>query len=148
MTTQTAWRFTGTEGADDAVLTLTQLDAQELIDLQDVAVIRWPQYATQPTALEHVTDDGSRASSLAKKLRKGGIDTAMLEAVKGDMRPGTSALVLLTSDTAIDAVAKAFEGRDMELVRSDLSVPQQDQIRAAFRNAADARRGMPPGNPT
>ncbi|HMH92601.1 MAG TPA: hypothetical protein VK586_16135 [Streptosporangiaceae bacterium] len=52
----TAWRFTGTEGADEAVLRLQQLDAQELIDVQDVAVLRWPHYASQPTAQEHVTD--------------------------------------------------------------------------------------------
>ena len=40
----TAWRFTGTEGADAAVLRLKQLDTQGVIEMQDVAVIRWPQY--------------------------------------------------------------------------------------------------------
>ena len=44
----TAWRFSGTEGADGAVLRLKQLDAQELIDVQDVAVLRWPQTAAAP----------------------------------------------------------------------------------------------------
>jgi uncharacterized membrane protein len=138
MSTLTAWRFSGTEGADDAILRLKQLDAQELIDLQDVAVIRWPQYAGQPTAQEHVTDEGGRASSFAKKLRKAVIDSSMVESVKGDMTPGTSALVLLTSDAVIDTIAKAFDGQHMELVRSDLSVQQQDQVRAAFGDPPDA----------
>jgi uncharacterized membrane protein len=128
----TAWRFSGTEGADAAVLRLKQLDSQGVMDVQDVAVIRWPQYASGPQVQEHVTEEGSRASSLAKRIRKAGIDSAMLEAVKDDMRLGTSALVLLSADAAIDAVAKAFEGQAMELIRSDLSVQQEDELRAAF----------------
>jgi uncharacterized membrane protein len=132
----TAWRFSGTEGADDAVLRLKQLGAQELIDVQDVAVIRWPQYAGAPQLQEHVTDEGSKASSFAKKLSKAGINAAMLEAVKGDMTPGTSALVLLSHDAAVDTVAQAFEGHAMELMRSDLSVQQEDRLRAAFSDPA------------
>ena len=132
----TAWRFSGTEGADAAVLRLKQLDTQDLIDVQDVAIIRWPQYAAAPQAQEHVTDEGSKASSLAKKIRKAGIDSAMVESVKGDMTPGTSALVLLSADAAMDTVAKAFEGQAMELMRSDLSVQQEDQLRAAFSDQA------------
>ena len=128
----TAWRFSGTEGADTAVLRLKQLDTQDLIDVQDVAVIRWPHYASAPQAQEHVTDEGSKASSFAKKLTKAGIDGSMLEAVKGDMTPGTSALVLLSVDAAVNTVARAFEGHAMELMRSDLSVQQEDRLRAAF----------------
>jgi uncharacterized membrane protein len=130
----TAWRFSGTEGADGAVLRLKQLDSQGVMEVQDVAVMRWPQYASGPQVQEHVTDEGSRASSLAKRIRKAGIDGAMLEAVKDDMRLGTSALVLLSSDSAIDDVAKAFEGQAMELIRSDLSVQQEDSLRTAFGN--------------
>ncbi|MBO0773816.1 MAG: DUF1269 domain-containing protein [Actinobacteria bacterium] len=128
----TAWRFGGTEGADAAVLRLRQLDSQDVIDVQDVAIIRWPQYASGPQVQEHVIDEGSKASSLAKRLRKAGIDSTMLDAVKADMEPGTSALVLLSVEAALDTVAKAFEGQAMELIRSDLSVQQEDQLRAAF----------------
>jgi len=130
--TTTAWRFSGTEGADAAVLRLKQLDSQGVMDVQDVAVIRWPQYAAGPQVQEHVTDEGSKTSSLAKRIRKAGIDSAMLQAVKDDMTLGTSALVLLSADAAIDEVAKAFEGQAMQLIRSDLSVQQEDQLRAAF----------------
>ncbi|MDQ2875019.1 MAG: DUF1269 domain-containing protein [Actinomycetota bacterium] len=143
----TAWRFTGTEGADDAVFRLKQLDAQELIDVQDVAVLRWPQYASQPTAQEHVTDEGSRVSSLVSKLRHASIDGSMIESVKGDMTPGTSVLMLLSSDAAVDTVAKAFEGQGMELVRSDLSVQQQDRLRAAFSDPARPAGGAKPRQP-
>src|SRR5260370_42375962 len=136
----TAWRFSGTEGADDAVLRLQQLDTQALIDVQDVAVLRWPQYAAAPQAQEHVTDEGSKASSFAKKLMKVGIDSSMVELVKRDMTPGTSALVLLSSDAAIDTVAQAFEGHAMELIRSELSVQQEHQLRPTCSNPPDPQR--------
>jgi uncharacterized membrane protein len=128
----TAWRFSGTEGADAAVLRLRQLDSQGVLDVQDVAIIRWPQYASVPQVQEHVTEEGSIASSLAKRIRKAGIDGSMLEAVKNDMRLGTSALVVLSADANLDPVANAFEGQAMELIRSDLSVQREDELRAAF----------------
>ena len=130
----TAWRFNGTEGADAAVLRLKQLDAQEVMDVQDITVLRWPQYASGPQVQEHVTDEGSKASSLAKRIRKAGIDGALLQAVKDDMQLGTSAVVVLSADAAIDSVARAFEGQAMELIRSDLSVQQEDALRTAFND--------------
>jgi uncharacterized membrane protein len=146
MSALTAWRFAGTEGADDAVLRLKQLDAQELIDLEDVAVIRWPQYAGQPAAQEHVTDEGGKVSAIAKKLRKAVIDSSMVESVKGDLTPGTSALVLLTSGAVVDTIAQAFQGQPMELIRSDLSIQQQDQVRAAFGDPTGPDRRPSPGD--
>jgi uncharacterized membrane protein len=132
----TAWRFKSTEGADDAVFKLKQLDAQDLIDVQDVTVLRWPLHATTPTAQEHVTDEGSKVSSLiSRRTGTGRIDTMMIESVKGDMMPGTSAVVVLSTAAVVDTVAKAFQGQPMELVRSDLSVPEQDRLRMAFGNS-------------
>jgi uncharacterized membrane protein len=81
---------------------------------------------------EHVTEEGSKTSSLAKRIRKAGIDGAMLQSVRDDMKLGTSALIVLSVDAAIEEVGKAFEGQAMELIRSDLSVQQEDALRAAF----------------
>jgi uncharacterized membrane protein len=139
----TAWKFSGTEKADEAVLRLKALDAQEFIHLQDVAVIRWPQYAAAPTAQEHVTDEGGKVSAMVSKLRHPTIDGSMIESAKGDMTPGTSVLVLLSSDAAIDTVAETLQGLGMELTRSDLSVQQQDHVRAAFGDPAGGQRDGP-----
>jgi uncharacterized membrane protein len=125
----TAWRFAGTEGADDAVLRLKQLDAAELINVMDIAVLRWPVHAAAPTTQEHVTEQGGKMARFMNKLRHPVIDDSMIETVKGDMSPGTSAMVLLSSDAKIDAVVHAFEGQPMELVRTDMSVPDQDRLR-------------------
>jgi len=134
----TAWRFSGTEGADEAVLKLKQLEAAKLLEVQDVTVIRWPQYAAEPTVQEHVTEEGSKVSSLMHKFTHSGIDTSMVLAAQGDMTPGTSVLVLLTPEAAVDAFAKAFEGQGVELIRSDLSVQEQDQVRAALGDSGGA----------
>ncbi len=136
----TAWRFRGTEGADEAVVRLQKLDDQDLVNVRDVAVIRWPQYAAEPMVHEHATTGGSKVSGLVGKLRGGSIDSAMIEAVKGDMEAGTSALILLSSDAQILKVAEAFRTQGMELIRSDLSVQQQDEIRTVFGASSEKYR--------
>jgi len=131
----TAWRFAGTEGADGAVARIKQLDSQDMINAMDVAVLRWPQYATEPTTLEHVTAAGGKLAGIKRKLQHAVIDSSMIDTVKGDLRPGTSAMVLLSSDADIDAVVDAFRGQPMELLRTDLSVPDQDRLRLAVNEA-------------
>ena len=145
--TTTAWRFSGTEGADEAVLKLKQLETAKAVEVQDATVIRWPQYAAEPTVREHVTEEGGRVSSLMHKVTHAGIDGSMIEAAKGDMSPGTSLLVLMTSETAADAFARAFEGQGVELVRSDLSVQEQDEVRTALSDSGASDQSQPPGNP-
>jgi uncharacterized membrane protein len=134
----TAWRFTGTEGADEAVLKLKQLEAAKLLEVQDVTVIRWPQYAAEPTVSQHATEEGSKVSSIVHKFTHAGIDTSMIQSASADMTPGTSVLVLLTPEAAVDAFAKAFQGQGVELIRSDLSVQEQDQVRTALGDSGTA----------
>lgn len=140
----TAWRFAGTEGADNAVARIKQLDTQDMINAMDVAVLRWPEYAPQPTTQEHVTSEGGKVASLKRKLQHSVIDSSMIDTVKGDLRPGTSAMVLLSSDADIDAVVHAFRGQPMELVRTDLSIPEQDRLRLAVEQARQQGRGDAP----
>ena len=137
----TAWRFSGTEGADSAVVRLKQLDSKELINLMDIAVLRWPEYAEQPTTTEHAHQQGGKMSSLVRRLQHPTIDASMIESVKGDLRPGTSAVVVLSSEGEIDAIVHAFEGQTQELVRSDLSVPDQDRLRLAVQQAMQRDEG-------
>ncbi len=139
-----AWRFSGTEGADDAVVKLKGLAAQDLIEVQDLTVIRWPRWAAEPIVQEHVTEETSKVSALMGRRRHAVIDSSIIEAARGDMTPGTSVAVMLTANANIDAVAGMFQGlgRDIELIRTDLSVPEQDRLKAAIREAID--RGPTP----
>jgi uncharacterized membrane protein len=140
----TAWRFPGTEGADSAVVRLKDLKSKDLINLMDIAVLRWPEYAAEPTTLEHAHEQGSKVSSLVRRMQRPGIDGSMIDSVKADLRPGTSAVVVLSSDAEIDAIVHAFEGQPMELIRSDLSVPDQDRLRQAVEQAMQRQQGQPP----
>jgi uncharacterized membrane protein len=140
----TAWRFPDTEGADSAVVRLKQLDSKDLINLMDIAVLRWPEYAEQPTTTEHVHQQGSKVASLVRRLQHPVIDGAMIDSVKGDLRPGTSAVVVLSSDGEVEAIVHAFEGQPLELIRSDLSVPDQDRLRSAVQQAKQGEEGNKP----
>jgi len=131
----TAWWFPSTEGADQAVVRLRQLDSQDLINVMDVAVLRWPEYAAEPVTHEHVTEEGGRVATMMRRLQHPMVDGSMIETVKHDIRPGTSAVVLLSSNAEIDAVVHAFEGQPMKLLRTDLSVPDQDRLRLAVDQA-------------
>jgi uncharacterized membrane protein len=141
----TAWRFPGTEGADSAVFKLKQLDAADMINVLDVAVLRWPDYAPEPTTQEHVNEAGGGIAAMVRKARRGTIDSSMLDTVKSDLLPGTSAVVLLSSDAQIDAVVHAFQGQPMELLRTDMSVPEQDRLRLAASQVIQDDQGSQPG---
>ena len=142
----TAWRFSGTEGADDAVVKLKGLAAQDLIELQDVTVIRWPRWAAEPIVQEHVTEEMSKVSALMGRRKHAVIEGSMIDAARGDMTPGTSVIVMQTANAKIDAIAGTFQGlgRDIELIRTDLSVPEQDQLKEAISKAVNRGQGPPP----
>lgn len=80
---------------------------------------------------EHVTEEGSKVSSLMHKFTRAGIDSSVIESAKNDLTQGTSVLVLLTADAPVEAVANAFNEQAVELIRSDLSVQDQDRLRGA-----------------
>jgi uncharacterized membrane protein len=92
---------------------------------------------------EHVTEQGSKLSAMVRRLQHPVIEGSMLETVKHDLRPGTSAMVLLSSDAQIDAVVHAFEGQPLELIRTDMSVPEQDHLRLLVDQARRAQGQAP-----
>ncbi|HTZ92743.1 MAG TPA: DUF1269 domain-containing protein [Streptosporangiaceae bacterium] len=140
----TAWRFAGTEGADGAAARIKQLDSQDMINVMDLAVLRWPEYAPEPMTLAHVNRTGGKVAGLKRMFRHQDIDGSMIDTVKGDLRPGSSAMVLLSSDADIDAVIHAFRGQPLELLRTDLSVPEQDRLRLAVNQARQQDGGDAP----
>jgi uncharacterized membrane protein len=121
---------------------LKQLAAQDQINLMDVAVLRWPEYAPEPTTAEHVTEEGGKVATMFRKLQRATIDSSMIDTVRHDLRPGTSAMVMLSSDANLDAVVHAFEGQPMELLRTDLSVPDQDRLRMEVEAARQRRQAQ------
>lgn len=61
-----------------------------------------------------------------------GIDRAFIDDVRQKITPGTSALFLLTSDAAEDAVVEEFREFDFELAATSLSDDEERKLRDVF----------------
>jgi uncharacterized membrane protein len=159
MATLTVWKFKTATGADDAVATLARLAKEQLITVHDAATVSWPSEKKKPKTRQ-LTDltasgalggafwgllfgilffvpllglvVGAAAGALGGSLADVGIDDAFIRSVRSKVQPGTSALFVLSSDAVIDKVRQAFVGTDPELVQTNLSAEQEQQLRYAF----------------
>ena len=159
MATLTAWAFPTVEAADQAVERLKQLQTQNLIKVQDAATVTWPVDKSKPKTrqLNNLAGAGALGGAfwgmlfgllffvpllgaaigagigaLTGSMSDVGIDDRFINGVKERVRPGTSALFLLTSDAVIDRVSDAFAGMNPELVASNLSAEQEAKLREVF----------------
>ena len=75
---------------------------------------------------------GAAFGALSGSLADVGIDDTFIKRVRDEITPGTSALFVLTSDAVQDRVREAFAGQDFELLFTNLSKEQEDNLRKAF----------------
>ena len=159
MATFTVWKFNDADAAERAVQTLSQLQSEELIKVQDAAVVSWEEGKKKPKTrqLRNLGAAGAlggafwgllfgllffvpllglaigaAAGGLAGSLTDVGIDDKFIDRVKQSVTPGTSALFLLSSDAVIDKVKDAFQGAHAELIHTNLSDEQEAALRDAF----------------
>ncbi|WP_405008360.1 DUF1269 domain-containing protein [Kitasatospora purpeofusca] len=159
MATLTVWRFPTATGADEALDTLQKLQRQELIKVQDGAVVSWPDGARKPRT-RHLGDLvgmgavggafwgfilgliffvpllgaalGAAGGALGGHLAHVGIDDDFVRQVREKVTPGTSALFVLSSDAVVDRVRAEFDGRQAELLETNLSAEEEARLREAF----------------
>ncbi len=139
MATLTVWKFDEATGADAALAKLEKLDAQEVIEVEDAAVVSWPEEASAAETVEHAT--GGKVHGFAKRLRHSGIEDSFVESLEQKVKPGTSALFLLSEHAVLDRVANAFAETKMELIESNLSDEQERDVREALRQETDLHLG-------
>lgn len=159
MATLTVWKFDTAEGAQDALNKLIDLSKQQLIQLQDAAVVAWPTGRKSPHTQNYGSMTGRGALSgafwgmlfglifmvplfgmafgaamgaLSGKFADYGINDSFIKQVREQVTEGTSALFLLTSGAVQDRIAEAFKGVSMELISSNLSSEQEAQLREDF----------------
>jgi uncharacterized membrane protein len=161
MATFTVWQFDTDQGAESALSVLQRLQTEELIQVQDAAVVSWPDGAKKPKTkqLHNLVSAralgggfwgflfgliffvpllglavGAATGALSGSLGDVGIDDAFIKDVRTKVKPGTSALFLLTSGAVIDKVAEEFEAvRDhATLMHTNLSNAQEAKLREAF----------------
>ncbi|MCB0071621.1 MAG: DUF1269 domain-containing protein [Caldilineaceae bacterium] len=159
MASLTAWKFDTPDGAEQALKTVEDLAKQQLIVVQDAAVVSWPQGKKKPKTRQAQSlaaagalggafwgmlfgllflvpffgmAMGAAMGALAGHFSDYGISDDFIKQVRAKVTEGTSALFLLTEQATIDKVADAFKGTKMELIQSNLSHEQEAQLKAAF----------------
>ncbi|MFD8497681.1 DUF1269 domain-containing protein [Amycolatopsis sp. NPDC059657] len=163
MVTLTIWRFDSAEGANRGARTLEVLTQTELISVHDAAVVSWPEGRKKPVLhqLRHLTSRaalsgafwgmlfgliflvpllgaavGAAAGAAGMALTDVGIDDKLIKQVRDQLRPGTSALFVLSSGAVIDKVRNAFTGQDKpELIFTNLSAEEERKLREVFSDS-------------
>lgn len=159
MAALTVLKFPTADGADQLLGTLENLQRQQLITVQDGAIVTWPEGAKKPKTrqLNSLTGAGALGGAfwgmlfgllffvpilglaigaglgaLMASKADTGIDDNFIAQVRQKVTPGTSALFLLSSGAVIDRVMEAVKGIPMELVSTNLPADQEAKLRAAF----------------
>jgi uncharacterized membrane protein len=161
MATLTATKFPTPYGADAALEKLQKLQAQQLIQVLDAAVVSWEPGRKKPKTRELYPTRGAGAmgggfwgllfgliffvpllglaigaatGALFGSLTDVGISNEFISNVREKVTPGTSALFMLSSDAVLDRVRDEFRGTEAELITTNLSAEQEQKLREAFAN--------------
>jgi uncharacterized membrane protein len=159
MATLTVLKFNTPEGAAGMLDVIKPLQKQQLIKIQDAAIVTWPEGKKGPKTQQLVNLAGIGAldgafwgmlfgliffvpwfgmavgaafGALGGKMRDYGIDDDFIKNLREKVTEGTSALFLLTSDAVMDKVTEELKGQKFELIASNLTKEQEDELMAAF----------------
>lgn len=162
MTTLTVLKFPTAEGAGEMVAKLQDLQNQQLITVQDAAIVTWPVGAKKPKTKQLGSSTavgalggafwgllfgllffipffgmavGAAFGALAGHFAQYGVDDKFIKQVRDKVTEGTSALFLLTSGAVIDRVVSALKGMQFEVISTNLSSEQEAALREAFAEA-------------
>lgn len=157
MATLAAWRFDSAEGAEHATTTLRLLADQDLVTVDDGALVRWETGAPRPVTqqLNSVVGVGAfgdmfwgvlfgilfylpllgaavgaARSTVSESLACVGVDDGFANRVRDELYPGTSALFLIGTEQAVDRVRDALHGPT--LVLSRIAPEHEAALREAF----------------
>jgi uncharacterized membrane protein len=157
----TVLEFPTAEGAETMLATLENLQKQQLIQIQDGAIVTWPVGSKKPktTQLSQAAATGVGAlggafwgmlfgllffvpflglavgaamGALIGHFANYGISEDFINQVRAKITPGTSALFLLTSGAVVDKVAAAVKGQQFEIIQTNLSAEQEKRLREEF----------------
>ncbi len=159
MATLTVLKFPTVDGAEKMLSKIQSLQKAELIKIQDAAIVTWPVGKKSPKTKQLVNMAGMGAmqgafwgmlfgmiffvpffglavgaamGALSGKMADYGISDEFIKTTREKVTEGTSALFLMTIDAVQDKVLAELKGYDFELIASNLTKEQEDQLRAAF----------------
>ena len=159
MATLTVFKFDSPNGAEQMLEKIKSMHKRKLITLQDAAIVTWPEGRKAPKTKQLVSLAGQGAlqgafwgmlfgliffvpffglavgaafGALAGKMADYGIDDDFIKGVRDQVTEGTSAVFLLTSDAVVDKVAEELKGMEFELIASNLTKEQEEELMATF----------------
>jgi uncharacterized membrane protein len=159
MATLSVLKFDTPGGAEEALDLMKSLQKQQLITLQDAAIVTWPEGAKKPKTKQLISLAGIGAlngafwgmlfgliffvpllglavgaafGAFGASMADVGIDDDFIKKTKDKVTEGTSALFLLTSDATTDKVVEQMKQLDFEIVSTSLSQEEEDQLLEAF----------------
>jgi uncharacterized membrane protein len=159
MATLTVLKFDTPDGAEQMLDKIKSMQKMQLITLQDAAIVTWPEGRKAPKTEQLVNLAGVGAlqgafwgmlfgliffvpffglavgaafGALGGKMGDYGIDDDFIESVRDQITEGTSGLFLLTSDAVRDKVADELKGEKFELIASNLTKEQEEELMASF----------------
>jgi uncharacterized membrane protein len=159
MATLSVLKFDTPEGAKQMEQTLLTAQKQQLIVVQDAAIVTWPKGKKSPKTeqLHSLAGQGAMMGAfwgmlfgllffipffglavgaamgaLSGKFADYGIDDNFIKQTRDKVTEGTSALFLLTSGAVMDKLAEVVKGQKFEIISTNLSKEQEDQLRATL----------------
>jgi uncharacterized membrane protein len=159
MTTLSVLEFNSADGADQALRILQRLQQQQLIKLVDAAVVTWPQGSKAPKTRQIFSAAragaiggafwgfligliffvpllglaiGAAGGAISGALTDFGIDDNFIKQVRDKVKPGTSALFLMSAHAVLDRVVAELKSLNPELIESNLSDEQESRLRELF----------------
>ena len=159
MSALTVWKFNTPTGAGEALAKLESLQKQQLIQIQDAAVVEWKQGKKKPKTRQAASLAGAGALSgafwgmlfgllffipffgmaigaamgaLAGHFSDYGIDDDFIKSVRSEVTEGTSALFLLTGKATVDKLEDELKGQMGALIKSNLTKEQEAKLNEAF----------------
>ena len=152
-------KFPTADGAQLMLGRLESLQKQQLITVNDGAIVTWKAGAKKPKTeqLRNMTGVGALGGAfwgmlfgllffvpffglavgaamgaLAGHFAHYGIDDDFINSVRSQITPGTSALFLLTSGAVLDKVAEGVKDIQFEIIQTNLSKEQEAALKEAF----------------
>src|SRR5262245_30086364 len=159
MTTLSVLEFNSPDGADQALRIVQRQQQQQLIKLLDAAVVTWPQESKGPKTRQVFSAApagalsgafwgflfgliffapllglaiGAAAGAISGRLTDIGIDDNFIKQIRDEVKPGTSALFLMTAQAIADRVVAELKSLNPQLITSNLSDEQESRLRELF----------------
>ncbi|MGY2701254.1 MULTISPECIES: DUF1269 domain-containing protein [unclassified Nocardioides] len=156
MPSLTVWRYPTPLGVDAGELLLRRLEEQDALTVHDAVAVFWMPGAEQPVVrrVRHRAAGaagkgtfwgalvgtlvlapvagaavGATAATVVSRLRHAGVPAETVDALRGALEPGTSALFVVSSDARPEVVGPALAAGEGTLIHAEMDDETAEELR-------------------